>query len=310
VLLDFFSYAGLGEEFDLLGRHGGSFLNGVACLPYLLQWQPPSDFMTGAPGTRAMVAALALQAAWLWRDLGVKNDQGELANADKEACMVLLHQMQPMLKHVAASTKVASISSASSDAAPATASTLVPQQVHPSQQQLSCPPDAPPRPPADSALMLLMAAARTLAVAVSLGCMGQHCTCCGRWEAGSGTSIPIPAKGHTGSRSGRVRASGLQELGDVMSGLECLLSLASDLTLQGPGSWWEEAKQHHPLLLIQALMATAKVCRSHWLVSSRPTHNTLLHAIIILLHPDSPSPVPATLLLTGCRLCQTSCVTW
>jgi hypothetical protein len=48
---------------------------------------------------------------------------------------------------------------------------------------------------------------------------------------------------------------GLYELGDVVSGLESLLSLASALTLQGPGSWWEEAKEHCPLLLIQALMA-------------------------------------------------------
>jgi hypothetical protein len=53
---------------------------------------------------------------------------------------------------------------------------------------------------------------------------------------------------------------GLQELSDVVSGLEFLLSLASDLTLRGPGSWWEEAKEHHPLLLVQALMTTAMVC--------------------------------------------------
>jgi hypothetical protein len=45
----------------------------------------------------------------------------------------------------------------------------------------------------------------------------------------------------------------------IQEGLNDLLILARSLTLQGPGSWWEEAKQRYPLLLVQGLMATAHV---------------------------------------------------
>jgi hypothetical protein len=41
--------------------------------------------------------------------------------------------------------------------------------------------------------------------------------------------------------------------------LASLLSLSHSFTLQGAGSWWEEAKKYYPLLLVQALMTTAHV---------------------------------------------------
>jgi hypothetical protein len=39
----------------------------------------------------------------------------------------------------------------------------------------------PQLPTADSALLLLMAAARTVKAGVKLHCLGRHCSCCGQW---------------------------------------------------------------------------------------------------------------------------------
>jgi hypothetical protein len=45
----------------------------------------------------------------------------------------------------------------------------------------------------------------------------------------------------------------------IQEGFELLLTLAHSLTVQEPGSWWEEARERYPLLLVQALMTTAHV---------------------------------------------------
>jgi hypothetical protein len=45
----------------------------------------------------------------------------------------------------------------------------------------------------------------------------------------------------------------------IQEGFELLLTLAHSLTVQEPGSSWEEARGHYPLLLVQALMTTANV---------------------------------------------------
>jgi hypothetical protein len=58
---------------------------------------------------------------------------------------------------------------------------------------------------------------------------------------------------------------GLLEATQVASHLGSLISLSHSLTLQDQGSWWEEAKAHHPLLLIQALVAALKVSILPWL---------------------------------------------
>jgi hypothetical protein len=44
---------------------------------------------------------------------------------------------------------------------------------------------------------------------------------------------------------------------DLVAALDAVLALAAHLISDGP--WWQQAKAHYPLLLIETLSATAKV---------------------------------------------------
>jgi hypothetical protein len=124
-----------------------------------------------------------------------------------------------------------------------------------------CDPPAPPRPPADSALLLLMAAAGSLRACVQLACQAEDATRhtllpnhSGSNSSGGEAPQPDCSEAHTSQhKSEEIHVIHIQQ------GLDLMLPLAHSLTVQKPGSCWEEAKDNHPLLLVQALMTTAHV---------------------------------------------------
>jgi hypothetical protein len=225
-------------------------LTSVAGLHLLLRSITLSDFTAGAPGSRAWAATLVVQSAWLWADLQEK----EGTEADRAACLELMQGMLPVMQHVAAAMCRQDTHQAEQMQAPTGSCTsgrglgtsrVATAQTYPTQQE-SAAATSPFRPPADSCLLLLMAAAHTVNAAVKLGC--------------SGSQQPKAQQG--GNSSSSDAQSGLQDTEQLLGGLESLLSLAHSLTLQEPGSWWEEARRYFPLLLIQALTTTLKVCTS------------------------------------------------
>jgi DNA mismatch repair ATPase MutL len=137
------------------------------------------------------------------------------------------------------------------------------------------------RPPADSSLLLLMAGARAVAAAVKLGCCGCHDPAANGWyhqpkqenkvddsdEDEGDEQHQEEKQQHQEEEEEEQHQEdeeepGLLEVPELVAGLEPLLSLAHSLTLQGPGTWWEEAKKHHPLLLVQTVLATIQVGRT------------------------------------------------
>jgi hypothetical protein len=278
----------------------------VGLLP-LLRWRLTlADFTAGAPGTRAWGAVLALLSAWLCSDVQAKQAKQQLENADKEACMILLHEVMPMLRSTAARVEEAVAGAEPNGSSPDTIVEACTQQqasqqgpsseqaegstqpgVQPvqgtaagqaaGQQPISV--AAPALPPLDSMLLLMMAAARALKVAVQLSCQGQHCTCCGMWEAYGRKTIGSRNKVVALTQSGiEVRLNhgqslepGVQEVEDVEAALGDLLSLASSLCHE---PLYQEAVSHHPLLYLQALLSTMNVswCRAALNCSSAGQH--------------------------------------
>jgi hypothetical protein len=78
-----------------------------------------------------------------------------------------------------------------------------------------------------------------------------------------------------------VLAGGLQYLGsntlrlseggsdDIVAALDAVLSLARELVMKG--AWWQEAKAHHPVLLIETLYMVTKV-RQPAIQENSPLH--------------------------------------
>jgi hypothetical protein len=189
------------------------------------------DLSTGAPGSRAAAASLALLAAWLWSDVEAKQAQQQLDDADRKACMLLLREVMPALRSVAAMVEKAGAGSVavavSRDACnagpeastqqeasqPGTSSEQPGGSTHPGAQpaqgttgglaaeQHSSSSATRSLPPIDIMLLTMMAAARVLKVAVQLSCCGQHCACCGRGDAhGSDDCTPSASSSSSSSR--------------------------------------------------------------------------------------------------------------
>jgi hypothetical protein len=230
-----------------------------------------------------------------------KQEQGRLENADKEVCMMLLHEVMPALKSTATRLEEALTGAELTGSSPRAAATVstkqqASQQDAPSEQAKGSsqvgqgttgdqasgkqpqPPAAPNLPPVDSMLLLMMTAARTLKVAVHLSCSGQHCTCCGMWEAygsgsgkrssgGSTCSNPAVLEPNISNQAGPDHRlafePALRETEVVEAALGALLSLADSLCHE---VLHREAVAHHPLLYLQALLSTVHV--SVWCTTS------------------------------------------
>jgi hypothetical protein len=99
---------------------------------------------------------------------------------------------------------------------------------------------------------------------VKLGCCGCHDPAANGWyhqprQGGGGDDIDDDEEEEEQHQEEEV--PGLLEIPELVAGLQPLISLAHSLTLQGPGSWWEEAREHYPLLLVQTVLAALKVRR-------------------------------------------------
>jgi hypothetical protein len=148
-------------------------------------------------------------------------------------------------------------------------------------------------PPADLALLLLMAAARTVKAGVNFHCFGSSCSNCGVWHprepAGDGDgsnkaeemeggrsssegSEHHPHKEHPSNScagcsvnqstgQGQRLSPGLKDLDQLEEALDSLLTLVHCLVVKG--AWWQQAVSQHPLLLLQVLMAIADVSLGH-----------------------------------------------
>jgi hypothetical protein len=175
---------------------------------------------TGSPGSRAATASLALLAAWLCSDVEAKQAQQQLDDADRKACMLLLREVMPALRLMAAIAGKAGAGAvaASRDAESAAAEASTQQEgsqpgisseqpggsahpgVQPTPGDTAGSSATPSLPPIDITLLTMMAAARVLKVAAQLSCCGRHCACCGRWEARSSGDCTTSANSSSSSR--------------------------------------------------------------------------------------------------------------
>jgi hypothetical protein len=153
-------------------------------------------------------------------------------------------------------------------------------------------------PPADLALLLLMAAARSVKAGVNFHCFGSHCCKCNLWHsrepagggAGSGQGVEGEGGGSSSSEGGELHSHkeqpsnscegcsmagqvdpspglvqfyipGLKDLDQLEEALDILLTLVHCLVVRG--AWWQQAVSRHPLLLVQVLMTVADVSPGH-----------------------------------------------
>jgi hypothetical protein len=174
-------------------------------------------------------------------------------------------------------------------------------------------------PPADLALLMLMAAARTVKAGVGFHCFGSSCCNCGFWhprgpagdcvgsdnrDEGEGVSSSTEGGEHDQhkeqpnsscdgcSMAGQANQStghgqglspGLKDLDQLEEALDILLTLVHCLVVRG--AWWQQAVSQHPLLLLQVLMTVTDVSLWH---QAMHTHDHLLPTYTSLT-PDSLS---------------------
>jgi hypothetical protein len=239
----------------------------------LLRPAPASAFAAGGPDNRAWACSLLtlaqLAAQWAFHEFIYRGDAEEGVIAGNAISLrILIEEMLPALSHVASLTQPASdfgaqaeggmssigggvaslpaslgIASATGNQDPDQGDARKPAP-NSSGSNSSCDPwNSTLLYPADSTLHLLMAACHLVATSVHLACKSpNHYT---------------------------VLAGGLQFMGSdtlhlaedssngIVAALDAVLSLAHALVIKG--AWWQEAKAHYPLLLIEALHAVAKV---------------------------------------------------
>jgi hypothetical protein len=224
---------------------------------------PASSFTAGGPGIRAWSCSLltVAQLAAQWADQEVvlcSSAEEKVILGNVISLRILIEQMQPVLCHVASLTRpVSHISAAAEDGVSSLGSASATGRQDPQQGNLLnpatssvgssgiCEPrDCSSLYPADSTLQLLTAAGALAASAVRLASRNPvHYT---------------------------VLAGGLQYIGrdtlrltdgssdDMLAALDAVLSLAHTLVVV-KGTWWQKAKAHHPLLLVETLHMLAKV---------------------------------------------------
>jgi hypothetical protein len=148
----------------------------VASLCYLVDTVRPltsAHFLHGAPGSRAYSACLAgISAALCLNQQRVPHRKWEAADA--VAWELVLGKMLPRLRDLQGAAQLLAVGDVK-----------VPQQQQeqePQQQEAQADVEPDVCPPADLALLMLMAAARTVKAGVNLHCFGSRCSSCNNWH--------------------------------------------------------------------------------------------------------------------------------
>jgi hypothetical protein len=263
------THSGVEEELQVADT-----LLGLVCL---LRPAPASAFTAGAPGNRAWACSLRTlaQLAALWaacEALDQSDAEEEVVAGNAISLRILIEEMLPVLSHVASLTQPAShtaekgMSSVKSAAASLAVPTTCgqdpklgglpsPATSGNSSDPLSGTWDSGSLYPVDSTLQLLMAAADLTAASARLA-----------FRSPSHYTVLAGGLQHIGSD----RLTLTYHISDgIIAALDAVLSLARALVTKG--AWWQEAKAHHPLLLIEALHTVAKVVQTVHLDSTCST---------------------------------------
>jgi hypothetical protein len=209
--------------------------------------------MTAPAASRGWAVCLATLASMLHTISTAEQGQERDVLGSVSVCRSLLDEVLPVLMHVASHECVVSSSSQGIHDTPGRHILLQPSAAQPgaavsadppaipvssgSGPTISVPPATVHTVPVESTLLLLGASAKLLRRCVPLAFVNK--------DAYSTLSRSLHAATQTASQD------------DLVAALGAVLALASDLV--GGGPWWQQAKAHYPLALIEALFNTSVV---------------------------------------------------